>query len=194
MMKKIFWNLGLFISLCLVFACSQSESNDQVKGDPTLVSSDTVRYDLDTVKVTLEAKSGSSLKGTARFINIAENKILLQVNAEGIDSGKHGVHIHQNPDCSAADASSAGGHWNPSNDDHGSRSTDDHHAGDIGNLVVDSDGTGMMKVEVSGWTVGGPKGSNILDRAIVIHAGEDDLTSQPSGDAGSRVGCGVIQK
>jgi Cu-Zn family superoxide dismutase len=112
---------------------------------------------------------------------------------ENLTAGEHAVHLHENGDCSADDATSAGGHWNPAGNDHGKRGEDEYHAGDIDNLTVGEDGIGNLEIVVEGWSIGDGQDSDILNKAIIIHADADDFTSQPSGAAGSRVACGVIQ-
>lgn len=121
------------------------------------------------------------------------------VNISGTISGltpgtQHGFHIHETGDCSAPDFKSAGGHFNPGNKDHGNPNSIMHHAGDMMNLSVDDNGSATMDVTVPGVTLGDGGADDVMNRAIVIHAGPDDYTSQPAGDSGSRIACGVIAK
>jgi Cu-Zn family superoxide dismutase len=103
------------------------------------------------------------------------------------------VHIHENGDCSSADASSAGAHWSPDDDPHGAPSapTGQRHAGDLGNLSVGADGNGTITRDIPELTLVGTYG--VVGHAVIVHAGADDFTSQPGGDAGDRVACGVIE-
>jgi Cu-Zn family superoxide dismutase len=111
----------------------------------------------------------------------------------GLSQGNHAIHIHAIGDCSAADGKSAGGHWNPTNKNHGKWMEAPFHIGDIGNLVVGADGTGTIERETNLWSVGGKDAAkNVVGHAIIIHEGPDDFSSQPSGAAGPRVGCGEI--
>ena len=111
----------------------------------------------------------------------------------GLSQGNHAIHIHAIGDCSAADGKSAGGHWNPTKENHGKWMEAPFHIGDIGNLVVGADGTGTIKRETDLWSVGGKDAAkNVVGHAIIIHEGPDDFSSQPSGAAGPRVGCGEI--
>lgn len=103
----------------------------------------------------------------------------------------HGFHIHEYGDCSAADASSAGGHYNPGHHRHAGPHADEHHAGDLGNIKSDADGDASLNLTVRDISVDG-RHNPVLGRAVIVHAGADDLKSQPSGDAGDRIGCGVI--
>ena len=107
--------------------------------------------------------------------------------------GTHAIHIHERGDCSAADGSSAGGHFNPTASAHGRASTATHHAGDMDNLVADASGVARVDRHLIGVTLGSGGSNDILGRALVIHAGPDDYTSQPAGNSGARVGCGVIE-
>ena len=105
----------------------------------------------------------------------------------------HAIHVHEKGDCTAADASSAGGHFNPSGSAHGRASAPVHHAGDMDNLVSGADGTVQLNVHLRGVTLGGNAANDIGGRSIVVHAAADDYTSQPAGNSGARVACGVIK-
>ena len=104
----------------------------------------------------------------------------------------HGFHIHETGDCGAADASSAGGHYNPTAAAHGRAGTAHHHAGDIDNVVADGSGVAHIDAHVAGVTLGGDPQRDILGRALVVHAAPDDYRTQPSGASGARIACGVI--
>lgn len=141
----------------------------------------------------LSSKSGSNVTGTATFNDEGDGKVTFHLTIEGATPGKHAVHLHENGDCSAEDASSAGGHWSPEGHPHGKRPEGKYHAGDIDNIEVGKDGKGELSMKISGWTVGGDDRTNVVGHSVIVHAGEDDFTSQPSGDAGGRVACGVIE-
>ena len=139
----------------------------------------------------IEARSGSSLSGTARFEE-SDAGVRVVVEVSGASPGAHGVHIHQVGDCSADDAKSAGGPFNPAGVAHGAPGTGTHHAGDFGNIDIGPEGNGTLEITSRDITLG--EGANsILGRAIIVHGGADDLASQPSGAAGPRIGCGIIQ-
>ena len=106
--------------------------------------------------------------------------------------GAHGFHVHEFGDCSAADASSAGGHFNPTNPPHGRSGPGPHHLGDSDNIVANADGVAVVDAHLHDVTLGTGLANDIAGKAIVVHAQPDDYTSQPSGDAGARVACGVI--
>ncbi len=127
------------------------------------------------------------------FSQTDEGVVKLVLEVENLTAGTHAVHLHENGDCSAPDATSAGGHWNPTSEDHGKRGENDFHSGDIANLTVGEDGIGNLEMEVEGWSIGGSEESNIINKAIIIHADPDDFKTQPSGAAGSRIACGVIE-
>ena len=140
---------------------------------------------------TIEAKSGSTVSGRAYFQE-RNGGVLVTINVTGAPEGWHAVHIHQKGDCSSADGKSAGGHFNPSGMDHGSPHASMHHAGDLGNMLVEADGTGHHAIFMPELSVAAGDHS-VVGRGIIMHAGADDLTSQPTGAAGGRIGCGVIQ-
>lgn len=102
-------------------------------------------------------------------------------------------HVHENGDCSAVDAGSAGGHFNPASMPHGRAGTRAHHAGDMDNLQADAEGVANVDVHLRGVTLGGGAANDVGGRALVVHAAADDYHSQPAGNAGARVACGVIR-
>jgi len=140
---------------------------------------------------TIEARSESKITGTATFEE-ARDAVHVMVEIAGAAPGDHGVHIHEKGDCSAPDASSAGPHFNPAGKTHGGPHTAMHHAGDLGNITIGPDGKGMLHLMSKDFTLKpGPR--SIRGRSIVIHEKPDDLKSQPAGNSGPRVGCGVIR-
>lgn len=143
------------------------------------------------VSVTLEAKSGSSVSGSMHFSE-HHGMVRMRGTVRGLEANsEHGFHVHEKGDCSAADAASAGGHFNPGNTAHGAASAALHHAGDLPSLKADAQGVASIDVTVSGVTLGeGP--TSIKGRSLVVHGKPDDFTTQPSGNAGPRVACGVI--
>ncbi len=139
----------------------------------------------------IEARSGSGLSGTATFTE-KDGGVELVVDVTGAPPGPHAVHLHEKGDCSAPDATSAGGHFNPDGSPHGAPDAEHHHAGDFGNMTVGEDGKGHLAITTSRLTVkAGP--TSVLGHAIIVHAAADDLTTQPTGNAGGRIGCGVVK-
>ena len=140
----------------------------------------------------LASASGSLVSGRLQVMSMGSG-VHIAGDVGGLAPGSaHGFHIHEKGDCSAADASSAGGHFNPLGAPHGRMETTPHHAGDMDNIVADGDGVAHVNMHVSGVTLGGGGPTDIAGRALVVHSQPDDYRSQPSGDAGARVACGVI--
>jgi superoxide dismutase, Cu-Zn family len=112
----------------------------------------------------------------------------------GLEPGSvHGIHVHENGDCSAADASSAGGHFAPLGNPHGAPG-ENSHIGDLGNITANDRGVANVDVRAVQARLGSNTQTDLLGRAIVVHANADDLKSQPSGESGVRIACGVIDR
>jgi len=141
--------------------------------------------------VTFQATEGFETGGKL-ILAPAENGIELRGKITGLSPGSHGFHIHENGACSGAGAQGAGGHFAPDGNPHGSPDSPPsrHHAGDLGNIVADQSGEAVVAISDAEIGVVGP--DSVLGRSIIVHAREDDLTSQPAGAAGPRVACGVI--
>ncbi len=141
----------------------------------------------------IEPRSGSNVSGTITFVQ-ENGEVTMTAEVSGLSEGMHGIHIHEKADCSAEDGSSAGGHWNPTFEDHGEwGDSNGYHRGDIGNFDVNSEGTGSITFTTDKWCIGcEDEKMNILGKSVIVHDGADDFTSQPSGNAGSRVGCAEI--
>jgi Cu-Zn family superoxide dismutase len=137
----------------------------------------------------LHPTENSKVSGTVSFMQTASG---VQVSAKisGLALGKHGFHIHQFGDCSAPDGTSAGGHYNPDGHPHAGPYAKIRHMGDLGNLEAGPSGRAQYLRLDTYLTLEGPK--SIIGRAVIVHAREDDLTSQPTGNAGGRMACGVI--
>jgi len=140
--------------------------------------------------VELDPASGSNVHGTVNFIQQSDG-VLVTAQITGLTPGQHGIHIHDKGDCSAPDAMSAGGHFNPTGMQHGGPMAEMHHAGDFGNLVADENGVAHFEQVFHGLSFEGT--NSVIGRAIIVHAKADDLTTQPSGNSGARVACGVIE-
>jgi Cu-Zn family superoxide dismutase len=138
----------------------------------------------------IEPTKGNKCHGTVRFTQDGENVKIVAV-IEGLNPGqKHAFHIHQFGDCSSGDGMSAGGHYNPENHQHGLPETEMRHAGDLGNLEANSEGKATLETTVSNISIAGMK-NPIIGRGVIVHAKVDD-GGQPVGNAGGRIGCGVI--
>ncbi len=123
-----------------------------------------------------------------------ENGLIVNIKAQGMSPGPHGVHIHETGKCEGPDFKSAGGHWNPAARQHGFDNPQGAHAGDFFNLDIGADGTGSLEAMIPGATLS--DGDNALldadGAAFVVHAGPDDLKTDPSGASGGRIACGIF--
>ena len=143
-----------------------------------------------TATTTLQPTKDNKVTGTVNFTQKGKH-LTMVANVQGLAPGLHGFHIHEKGDCSAPDATSAGGHFNPNNHAHGTSHVAGGHAGDMGNLTADAAGNAQLTLELDGVEVS-TNSNGIVGRAVIVHAKPDDLTSQPVGNAGARVACGVI--
>jgi Cu-Zn family superoxide dismutase len=140
----------------------------------------------------IQPTQGHTAHGAVRFEQAGENTVKVIADLEGLPPSKDlGFHIHQYGDISAPDATSAGGHYNPQSHPHAGPESAEHHAGDFGNISSDAQGKAHKEMTVQGISIAGPT-NPILGRAVIIHAQADDLKSQPTGNAGARIGAGVI--
>jgi Cu-Zn family superoxide dismutase len=138
----------------------------------------------------LSPAAGQNVSGQVTFTEETEG-VRVVADIKGLSPGKHGFHIHEKGDCSAPDFSSAGGHFNPMMEKHGAPTDPEHHMGDFGNIVANDEGEARFERVVNWLSFKG--GNSFVGRAVVVHGKPDDLVSQPSGNAGPRVACGVIQ-
>jgi superoxide dismutase, Cu-Zn family len=136
----------------------------------------------------LHSASGSQVMGTVTFTQMGDT-VQVVADITGLTPGKHGFHIHEFGDCSAADASSAGGHFNPMKKPHGAPDATERHAGDLGNVEADSTGKAHLELKDNMLKLSGE--NSILGRGVIVHEKVDDW-SQPTGNAGGRLACGVI--
>jgi len=137
----------------------------------------------------LAALGGSGVTGTVTFTPQGD-KVQVEAELAGLRPGKHGLHIHEFGDCSAADGLSAGGHFNPEGHPHGGPGAASH-PGDLGNVEADAQGRAKLSLVVEKITIDAGK-LGVVGRGLIVHANADDLVSQPVGEAGGRVACGVI--
>lgn len=147
------------------------------------------------VKMALNAKSDSDTSGNVVFKE-EDGSVTMTAIISGLTAGEHAIHIHETADCSSPDGKSAGGHWNPTGQPHGKwGDATGYHKGDIGNFTADENGNGTISMTTDEWCIGcGDTKKDILGKAVIVHAGADDFTSQPSGAAGARVSCaGIIE-
>jgi Cu-Zn family superoxide dismutase len=143
-----------------------------------------------TAVADLAAASGSKVTGKVTFVE-ENGTVEATVHIEGAPDGDHGFHIHEKGDCSAPDATSAGGHFNPGHMDHGAPDAPAHHAGDFGNIKVEK-GMAHAVIKMSGITLGEGE-TSIIGKGVILHEKVDDFKTQPTGNAGARIACGVIK-
>lgn len=140
------------------------------------------------------APASASLVSGRLLIDAIDGGVRIHGELGGLGrNGVHAIHVHERGDCSAADASTAGGHFNPDGVAHGRAGTPPHHLGDMDNLHANAQGVAKVDLHLHGVTLGSGAANDILGRAIIVHANPDDYTSQPTGNAGARVACGVIE-
>ena len=199
MTKK--FNLFIILLAVVAFAACQSSGSDTANTDSTKTETTATSkkekkkpaFEVIKAASTIEARSGSKLMGKAIFRE-ANGRVSIVASVTNVTPGQHAMHIHAVGDCSGADGKTAGGHWNPDGHDHGKWGDKEHfHRGDIGNIEVGEDGKGRITLTTDLWCLGcADEKKNIIGKSLIIHAKADDFESQPSGAAGSRIGCGVI--
>ena len=179
--------IGIFL---LVSSCNSKDTSTKnlAHEESTMISHDDSNAISKAVCV-LTPTEGSNVKGLVTFTQ-TDAGLLIVADVEGLSEGKHGFHIHEFGDISKSDGTSAGGHFNPEHKDHAGPEDEIRHAGDFGNIIADANGNAHYERVDSLISFKGI--NNIIGRSIIIHADEDDLVSQPTGDAGGRVAQGVI--
>lgn len=196
-MKK----LGILLAATAMFAfvsCkNENKEIDDVDDMDDVVVVDTSADQNDmaakTISVNMESKSGSTATGEVMFTE-ENGKVKMEAKFKGLKPGTHAIHLHEKADCSADDGTSSGGHWNPTHEQHGKwGDAEGYHKGDIGNFEADADGNGSISMETDEWCMNcDDDNKDIMGKAVIVHAGTDDFTTQPTGDAGGRVSCGGI--
>ena len=140
-------------------------------------------------RANLAPTQGNTANGSVTFTQKG-GKVLVDVEVMGLTPGQHGFHVHEKGDCSAADGTSAGGHFNPTKQPHGEPGSAAHHVGDLPMLQAGADGRAKLHIELDSIALQGEQ--SIIGRALIIHQNADDFKTQPTGNAGARVACGVI--
>ena len=181
----------LFAASLAVTSCN-SAGESEMNGEDTTATSQDSQQSMSAVASISGTYSDTAVTGNATFEEAnGKVKMVLNITVPSKANKSVAVHIHEHPGC-GNNGKDAHGHWNPTNAQHGEWGSADFHSGDIGNVELDGDGKGSKTLETDRWTIGGDSTTNILNRSIIIHSGVDDYKSQPSGDAGNRIGCGVI--
>lgn len=174
-MKKLI--IVLLVASGIIVACKSSSNSNT-----------------NSLTITMEPKSGSNVHGTATFTE-KNGEVTLLAKLTGLTPGIHAIHIHEKSDCSSADGTSTGGHWNPTFKKHGKFGIGEYHRGDIGNLKADANGNATVFFKTNEWAIGGTdETKNILGKGLIVHKDADDFATQPTGNAGARVSCSGIIK
>lgn len=146
----------------------------------------------DAATARLVPTTGSRVSGSARFEPVSDG-VRVVVEVAGLAPGsEHGFHVHEKGDCSSGDGMSAGGHFNPTGMPHGSAGAAMHHAGDLPSLKADAGGVARLNFVSSSIALSGP--TSVVGRGLIVHRDPDDFTTQPTGNSGPRLACGVIAK
>ena len=201
-----FRNLATALLLVSSFAfvsCGDGEA-DTSDGDTTDTSASVASQDTATTQdanqgtraeaVIASTYPDTAVTGSATFETVnGKVKMTLNITAASKANKSVAVHIHEHAGC-GDNGKDAHGHWNPTKVNHGKWGSDAFHSGDIGNVELDKDGKGSKELETDRWTIGGDSTTNILNRSIIVHGGVDDFKTQPTGNAGNRIGCGIINR
>ena len=172
--------LSIALVLALAACGGDDESVDAGPADAAAAAS---------ANVTIAPSTGQTITGNATF-TVAAGAVSVTLTVASATAGLHGVHIHATGDC-GNDGMNAGDHWNPDAMDHGMPGMSPSHLGDMGNMTVAADGTGTLTISKPLWKIGDGSTGDVVGKALIVHEVDDDF-GQPLGNAGARVGCGVI--
>ena len=180
----------LSISLLTIFlfaSCAQQEDTDMMNEDTDVIELGT---EIEKATAVLHPTEGNNTAGVVVF-TMTDQGVQVEATVTGLEADSlHGFHIHEYGDCRAPDGTSAGGHYNPDNEQHGAPSDDLRHVGDLGNLPANAQGTASVDFIDTELSLNGPH--SIIGQGVIVHANEDDFVTQPTGAAGPRIACGVI--
>ena len=198
---KNFASAFLLVSSLSIVSCGSDETANDADSDTTATTNtatnDTATSPNDAGRaeaVISGTYPDTAVTGTAMFETVnGKVKMTLNITAAARANKTVAVHIHEHPGC-GDQGKDAHGHWNPTKANHGKWGSGAFHSGDIGNVELDKDGKGSKELETDRWTIGGDSTTNILNRSIIVHGGVDDFKTQPTGNAGNRIGCGIINK
>ena len=184
-MKKIVFALAA--CTMIIVSCKKDKKDTEKEVE------ETVSVEVKKIKLKLDPKSNSGVSGNVVFSE-ENGMVTMTAIMGGLTPGAHAIHLHEKADCSADDATSTGGHWNPTSEPHGKwGSPEGYHKGDIGNFEADENGNGTITFSTDEWCIGcGDPNKDILGKAVIVHEGSDDFVTQPTGAAGGRVTCGAV--
>ncbi len=178
----------------IAFGCKETKKESEAVVDEGDQAMEEV-VEIEKVSFMMESKSGSEVVGEVSFTE-QDGSVSMMAKLSGLSPGEHAIHLHEKADCSSDDGKSTGGHWNPTAEPHGKWGAEEgFHRGDIGNFTADEDGNATVEFSTDMWCLGCEDANkNIIGKAVIVHQGVDDYTSQPSGAAGARVSCtGIIE-
>lgn len=195
-MKKI-QIIALSMVLFMSYSCKDGKKTEKEgdTGTDEPVEKMAEEVNVEVIKFSMQPKSASNVQGEVVFTE-ENGMVMMKATLSGLSAGEHAIHIHEKADCSSDDGKSSGGHWNPTHEPHGKWGAGEgYHKGDIGNFTADADGNAVVEFSTDQWCIGCEDvNMNILGKAVIVHQGVDDFTSQPSGAAGARVSCtGIIE-
>jgi len=181
-------------ALALILMASYNCKEAKKEANEAVPEMEQVNEEVEMISFKMEPKSDSGVSGEVTFVS-ENDRVSMVGTFSGLTPGEHAIHIHEKADCSAADGTSTGGHWNPTAEPHGKWGDEGgFHRGDIGNFTADANGDARVEFSTDLWCLGcDDENKNIVGKAVIVHQGLDDFTTQPTGAAGSRVSCtGII--
>jgi Cu-Zn family superoxide dismutase len=183
------------LPLCVAFAivgCGQKEAPPSATAEAPAPEAAEAPAPEAVASVQIAPTQGNTAAGSLT-LTAEDGGVRLTGVIQGLaPNGEFGFHIHEKGDCSAPDATSAGSHFNPAGAEHGNPESGAHHGGDMSNVKSDAQGVAQVDARAHGVTLGDGSETDVLGRAVVVHEKADDYTTQPSGNSGSRIACGVI--
>jgi superoxide dismutase, Cu-Zn family len=196
--KRMLQFLLITASSLAIISCGGSSSTNNTGDTSSSTATDTSVTQATTAThaeaIISGTKADTTVDGKASFdSDSGKVKLMLELTIPKMANKTVAVHIHEHPDC-GDNGNASHGHWNPTHVQHGKWGVGSFHLGDIGNVKLDAQGKGTLEMNTDLWTLGSDTTSSVLNRAIIVHSGKDDYKSQPSGNAGSRIGCGIIKQ
>ncbi|SBV34048.1 Superoxide dismutase [Cu-Zn] [uncultured Sphingopyxis sp.] len=191
-MNKMSW--AMIALLPLLTGCNAPDASTPPAQDDSVVAEEAAPDAagvLPTERAVADIKTADGKPAGNASATVDDGRVMLSLQVEGLPPGEHGVHVHMTGKCDAPKFESAGAHWNPANAQHGLEAPAGQHAGDMPNLVVDANGRGKLAYELKGATFAGLMDAD--SSAMVVHAAADDQKTDPSGNSGDRIACGIFK-
>jgi Cu-Zn family superoxide dismutase len=183
---------AMFIAATALAGCTRIGDEQLMKSGPAIETAQGPVQMAVLAQAAIEGKSGANVSGLARF-SVDHGMVTMDLKITGVPEGIHAVHLAENGDCSAMDASSTGEHWNPMHAAHGRFDTPPFHLGDVGDMHADEHGVATLVFVTEQWSIGSGMINDIVGRAVVIEQEKDDFKTQPDGASGHHIGCGAIE-